>query len=569
MRFAELAGVFEQLEAITSRIQMTNILAELLAKAKPAEAHILAYLLEGELRPSFENVRFNVADKLMTEAIAQAYGVERADVEKAYKEKGDLGLVASALAKKGKSELELEEVYKRFMEIAQATGAGSQEKKISLLAALFRDATPLEAKYIARIVLGKLRMGVGAYTFLDALSVAKKGTKELRQELENAYNVSSDLGAVAEAFLEKGLKKISEQEVRLFRPIRPALAQRLSSAEEIIKRMGTCAVEPKYDGFRVQVHKKGEEVKLYSRNLEETTYMFPEIVEATKKQVKAREAIFEGEALAYDESTGTFQPFQVTIQRKRKHGVAEKAEELPLKLFAFDLLYRDGESFLGKPYTERKRALREMLRAGETIEVAQEKIVNKPEEIDALFNEYVSEGLEGILAKDPKSIYSAGARGYDWIKLKRSYKGKLADTVDVAIVGYFKGKGKRAALGIGALVGAVFNKQTGNFETIAKIGSGLTEEQTRELKRMLDAISLRHKPPNLVANLEADVWVTPRYVIEVRADEITRSPVHTCAAEKGMGLSLRFPRVVGFVRADKKAEDATTTQEVLQMFKGK
>ncbi|MEM3031238.1 MAG: ATP-dependent DNA ligase, partial [Candidatus Micrarchaeia archaeon] len=294
-----------------------------------------------------------------------------------------------------------------------------------------------------------------------------------------------------------------------------------------------------------------------------------EIVDAAKKQVKANEAIFEGEALAFDEATGTFFPFQVTIQRKRKHGVAEKAEELPLKLFTFDLLYQDGESFLSKPYTERKKALRGMIKPGETIEVARETIVSKPEELDALFNEYVSEGLEGILAKDPKSIYSAGARGYDWIKLKRSYKGKLADTVDVAIVGYFKGKGKRAALGIGALVGAVLNKQTGNYETIAKIGSGLTEEQTRELKKMLDAVSLGHRPPNVVANLEADVWVAPKYVVEVRADEITRSPIHTCAAEKGMGLSLRFPRVVGFVRADKKAEDATTTQEVLQMFKGR
>jgi len=569
MRFAELAELFEKLEAITSRIQMTNILAELLSKAKPSEAKIMAYLLEGELRPSFENVRFNVADKLMAESIAQAYGMEKALIEKAYKDKGDLGLVAAGLAKKSRPELELESVYARFMEIAQAAGEGSQEKKISLLAELFRDATPLEAKYIARIVLGRLRMGVGPFTFLDALSVARKGTKELRQELEEAYNISSDLGAVAEAFLGKGLKQIEAQAIQLFRPIRPALAQRESSAEKILERMSSCAVEPKYDGFRVQVHKKGGEVRLYSRNLEETTHMFPEIVDAAKSQVKAAEAIFEGEALAFDEATGSFFPFQVTIQRKRKHGVAEKAEELPLKLFAFDLLYKDGASFLNKTYAERKKALRETIKPGETIEVASETIVSKPEELNALFDKYVSEGLEGILAKDPNSIYSAGARGYDWIKLKRSYKGKLADTVDVAIVGYLKGKGKRAALGIGALLGAVFNKQTNSFETIAKIGSGLTEEQTKELKRMLDEISLAHKPANVVANLEADVWVAPKYVVEVRADEITRSPIHTCAAEKGMGLSLRFPRVVGFIRKDKKAEDATTTQEVRQMFKGK
>jgi len=564
MRFKDVAEYFDSIEGIASRNKMISILAELIKKSNVAEASVLSYLIQGEIDAPFRAIRFNIADKLCVKAIADAYNISQASVEKKNRKLGDLGLVAESFSK-GVGRYNLKEVYLKLKEISEVTGKGSVDKKIKLLSKLLKDCSGVEGKYITRIVLGRMRLGASDYTFLDALSVVKRGDKSLREGLERAYSLCSDLGKVSEVFLKKGEKGLDKFQIEVFSPIRMALAQRLSTAKDIVKKIGRCAIEPKYDGFRIQIHKKDSKVKIFSRNLEDMTDMFPELVRGSK-EIKAREIIFEGEAIAYDESSDQFLPFQITVKRKRKYEIEKMAKDYPLVCFVFDALFLNGKDLTKKPYEMRRKALSKLVKAGGVFRLTDVNFTNNSEEIEKIFDHYVSAGLEGVLAKDLKAEYTAGARKYAWIKLKRSYKGKLSDTVDLCIVGYLKGRGKRAKLGIGSLLGATYNKKEDVFETLAKIGSGLTEKGTLELKKTLDKYKVAKKPARLNSKLKMDVWVKPAMVVEILADEITKSPAHTCAESKGEGLSLRFPRVVK-LRPDKKPEDATSTKEVVDMFK--
>jgi len=367
-------------------------------------------------------------------------------------------------------------------------------------------------------------------------------------------------------FFSKGIKGLKEFKVEVGSPIRMALAERLPSGKDIIKKIGKCAVETKYDGFRLQIHKKGNDIEIFSRNLERMTPMFPDVADGIRKQLKLKNAIIEGEALAFNEDTGELLPFQVTITRKRKYRIEEMAKDFPLVLFAFDILY-DGEDLTNQPYIERRKKLEASISKGFTIRTSLQIVTDDPDKLEKFFEENIEKGTEGIIAKRLDSPYNAGARNFNWIKLKRSYKGKLEDTVDVVIIGYFKGRGIRAKFGIGALLGAVYDEGQDMFKTIAKIGSGFSEEKWVEVKKLLDKNRVDRKPARVDSMLVPDVWVVPKYVFTVRADEITISPMHTAAKEKGAGLALRFPRIEGWIREDKKAEDCTSVKEVHAMFR--
>ncbi len=569
MKFKELAEYFNKLESTTKRLQMFEILAELFKKVNNDEIDKVVYLLQEQLLPPFYDVEIGMAEKMVIKGIAKAKGVSISAVEKLYKEKGDLGLVAEGIGSKVMRlvplpPLNILEVYDTFMKIAKTGGEGSVDKKIDLFAGLISRASPIESKYIARFAVGRLRLGVGDPTIMDSLSKAYKGDRSLREAIERAYNLCSDLGLVAKTLMETGEKGLMKFKIKPGNPVRMALAERLSSAEDIIKKIGKCAIEGKYDGFRAQVHKDGDKVEIFSRNLERLTHMVPEIVEATKK-LPFNRIIFEGEMLAYNEATGEFYPFQVTITRKRKHGVNEMSEKLPMKLFVFDLLLVDDEVYVDKPYLDRRKALEKIFSDNETFYPSIMEITDDPEEVEKFFEEMVSRGLEGIVAKRLNAPYSAGVRNFNWIKLKRSYKGQLADTIDAVIVGYFKGRGHRAKFGIGAILVAVYNPEKDVFETIAKVGSGFSEEGWVELREKLDKIRVSKKPARVESILAPDVWVEPKYVVKIRADEITRSPSHTCGWNGETGLALRFPRAEG-LRADKSPEDANTTNEIEEMY---
>ena len=922
MKFSEVAEYFEKVENTTKRLEMFEILSELFKKTPKDEIDKLIYIAQERILPSFEGVEIGMAERMLEKAISRAMGADLKRVKELYKKKGDLGLAAEELAKKQSQklvkpkELSLAEVYNGFFQAAKVSGSGAVDQKINVITGLLSRASPIESRYISRFVIGRLRLGIGSPTLMDSLSKAKVGDRSLRKALENAYNLCSDLGLVAKTFFEKGEKGLKSFKITPGKPVRMALAERLPSPVDIIKKIGKCAIEAKYDGFRCisgytmiyektrgilpvrdikkgdmvlthkgkfkkviakksrvidrterifslqtrlgdkfkitekhpmlcfregkqrwvsaenlsdkdklmfpiprfsyppvqetrefktnsgyvktikfdenffrflgfwigdgytneynrtsriglifnaktekkmcawyknyicnafniehiyenlhngaiylywddkpflqwlsknfrkpwksgwrgktipawffgldklrykaflkgwiesdghidsysrtsivtkesdlaafnqllalkhgiilgikkfrvndatyyklivtkgnnfakiegnflivklyklhelkrthprevdprqvvynlqvdedesycvplvalhncQLHKEGNKIQIFSRNLENMTHMFPDVVESAKKYIKAKDAIIEGEALVYNEVTGELMPFQVTITRKRKYDIEEKKKELPLKLFVFDLLYADGKDYTPEPYEKRIKAIEKYVEKSETMDYAQRIITDDPEKIKDFFETAVTAGLEGVMAKRLDAPYSAGGRNYDWIKLKRSYKAELSDTVDVVIIGYLKGKGMRAKFGIGAVLGAVYNKKDDVFESICKVGSGFSEENWVKIRKELDNFKLSKKSPRVESDLIPDVWVEPKLVIEITADEITTSPLHTAGKKRkeDSGYALRFPRVKGYIRYDKKPEDATTVEEIKKMYK--
>jgi DNA ligase-1 len=581
MFFEQVAEYYSKLESTSSRLEMIDLLTELFKKAKKGEIKSIIYMTVGSPAPPFQGVDLGVAEKLAEEAIATATGAEKAKVEASFKKTGDLGLTAeqfisgSRLRRMSGDKFEINDVLETMLKIARTGGEGSKDAKIKMLANLLAASRPLEARYIVRFALGQLRLGAGDATILEALSKAATGDREFKPRLEEAYNICSDLGLVGETMMRDGKKGIEEFKVTLFNPIRPALAERLPTAEEILEKMhGRCAVESKYDGLRAQVHvdRKSKRVEIFSRRLERLTEMFPEITAAALKEVNADKAILEGEAIAYDETTNQFRAFQETIQRKRKHGVEEMSTEMPLHLFAFDLLYLDGESYLNKKYSERRKTLESIVKGNGTIRLSDMMLVTKPKEMERYFETAIEDGLEGIVAKDLDAPYIAGARKFSWIKMKRSYKGELSDTVDLVVVGYYRGRGIRTEFGFGGMLAAVYNEKTDMFETITRIGTGFTEENMRALKKLFEKIKTAKRPARVESLIEPDYWIEPKYVVTVRADEITKSPMHTAGRHKEgdeeIGYALRFPRIVSNgIREDKSPEEATTTKEILEMFR--
>ncbi len=564
MRFEELTEYFKRLEATTKRLEMFDILSEAFSKTDIAKT---VYLLQEELLPPFFNVQLGIADRIVEKAISDAYGVNLETVKSENKKVGDLGEVSEKYNKTNKkSTMSVTEVYDDIFKLSSISGEGSVEGKISALSLLLKKISPLESRYLIRFIMGKLRLGVGEATIMEALSKAKTGSRNFKSELERAFNLCSDLGHVAEVFYDKGDSGIKKFHVEVMRPIRPALAERLPDAEEIIKRLGKCAVDQKFDGFRAQVHKDGDDVKVFSRNLEDITHFMPEIVDAVKK-LKHKKMIFDGEALTYDEDTNTLYPFQITIQRKRKHNIEEVSESFPLRLFVFDIMLLDEQDLMQDSYRKRRDIVDKTFEEESTISKSKFIITDSAAELTKFFEDTIGSGLEGVVAKKLDAPYSAGARNFNWIKIKRSYKSQLNDTIDIVILGYFRGKGMRADFGIGAVLGGVYNKSKDIFETITKVGSGFSENQFKELRKMLDDVKVPHKPARVESIMVPDVWVAPAYVITVKADEITRSPMHTCGMEKGVGYALRFPRAVSFIRTDKRVEDVNTSKEIIEMFK--
>lgn len=572
--FFTVASAFRELEETSSRTGMVRTLASLLRALEAEEVRPVVYLLQGQLGPSYEAPQFGISEKLTARALAQALALDPEAIARRYQQVGDFGIVAEErLPADRQPTLTVAGVFEGLHDLATASGAGSVEAKVRKLVSLLGQATPLEARYLVRIPLGTLRLGVGDPTILDAISEARANDRSWRPPLERAYNLCSDLGLVAETAWTRGLRGLAGFRVQVGRPVKMQFAERAKSAEEIVRRMGVCATEPKYDGFRCQVHRSGPRVRVFSRNQEDTTEMFPDLIEATRKQLSSTRAIFEGEALAYDEASDEFHPFQVTVQRKRKHDIERMQAEYPLRLNVFDVLYADGQDLTGQPYRERRQRLEKLIGSGTALKPAPVLVSGDPAEIDRFFTEQIASGLEGIVSKKLDSAYEAGKRNFNWIKLKRAYQGALRDTVDLAIVGYFAGRGQRARLGIGAVLGAVYDEKTDRFKTLAKVASGLSDAEWIALRERLEKLRLAKPSPRVVSRITPTVWVEPKLVVEVFADELTRSPNHTAGQDdSGFGYAMRFPRIVNpraepaGVRSDKDARGATSEAEIVRLF---
>lgn len=565
----EVAAAFEGLEQTTKRGEMTRVLGGLLGRASADEARKLAYLLEGRLGPAFQPIEFGMDERLILRALAEATDTPAAEVEDVYRRVGDVGLTGEELLRGETSGLSLDRVYDTLRDIALASGAGAQERKVSLLRYLLGRLGPLESRYVLRIVQGRLRLGVGEATIMDALSWAVTGDTRLRPAVEQAFNFCSDLGLVAEKLLAEGPDALARIRSQPGRPVRVALAERLPSPQAIVAKLGLVQAEPKYDGLRLELHKDGDAIWFFTRRLEAVTGMFPELVGAARRQVQARQAILDGEAVVYNPETGEYRPFQVTVRRKRKYEIEEMEARYPLRLFVFDILFADGQDSTSLPLSQRRQKLEEVLSwsADDPIQPTERIVTADPAELDGFFQEMVERGLEGIVVKKLDAPYQAGQRSFNWVKLKRGYRAELRDTVDVVIVGYLVGRGKRARFGIGSLLGAVYDPENDRYRTVSKIGSGLTDEEWQEMRRKLDEIRTPSRPPRVESIIEPDVWVEPTYAVEVRADEITRSPRHTCGKEYGQpGYALRFPRVLR-PRPDLGPEDVTTEREILDMYR--
>jgi len=571
MNFKELSDYFQKLEETSSRLVLIDILSDLFKKPGSAEElEEIIYLVQGRIAPFFEATEIGMAEKNVAQAVSMTYGMDRKEVLDLYQKLGDMGSVASLLNSKFKiqnSKLSIGEVCEILFKIAKTSGEGSVEKKQILLSDLLKKMDPLSAKYLVRIPLGNLRLGIGDPTILDGLAKALLGDKSRRKLLEGAYNRTSDLGLIAKVLKTKGIQAVENLDIQIGKPIRAELCERLPTPQKVIEKLEKVDVQYKYDGFRVQIHKDGDKVYMFSRNLENMTHMFPELIAATLKQVRAKSVILDTEALAYHPLSEEFLPFQETTKRRRKHGIDEMAAKLPLKAFVFDILYKDGKSLIDKPLTERLEILRQTVIDNDVLIPTKNEVVSDPKRLQDLLDDSISKGLEGLVVKRLESKYEAGGRNFNWVKLKRHSAGELQDTIDCVILGYIAGKGKRTEFGAGALLVGVYDDKKDEFVTVSRIGTGLSDIEWREIHKRADKIKLDHKPARVDSAISPSVWIEPKIVIEVLADEITRSPVHTAGKSLDQpGYALRFPRLVTFRSDDKKAEDATSVDELIKMY---
>lgn len=577
MKFSIIVETFEKMENTTKRLELTQYLVDLFKNTPSDLISKVVYLIQGKLRPDFDGVELGVAEKLAIRAIAKSAGSPIKKIEDVYNKDGDLGHAASKILEQKtqttffKEPITTERVYETLYKIAELEGSRSQDMKMKYIASLLNDASPLEARFLLKILLGTLRLGIADNTVMDALAVAYTGTKENREVLETAYNVSSDLGKVAEAIATKGLEGTKKFEVSIFNPIRPMLADRVKSEQEALEKLGTeFAAEYKLDGERVQIHLRGEKVVLFSRRLENITSYYPDIVEKIPHTLKAKDAILEAEAVAINEDTGEFLPFQELMHRRRKYGVEKAVEKYPITINFFDTLYLDGKSYLDMPYSQRRKTLEDIVVQDNFARLVPMTKVKTENEIEEFLENSINAGCEGLMLKVLDAPYRAGMRGSNWLKLKREYRNELGDSLDLVVIGAFFGRGRRTGR-YGTLLLATYNYDEDIFPSICKVGTGFNDENLDQFYQLLsDKVTLK-KNPRIESEMEPDVWFEPELVIEIVASEITLSPIHKAAKDivrKGSGLALRFPKFTGKIRFEKAAEDASTDQEVISLYKG-
>ena len=593
MLFKDFAHYLEKLEKTSSRLTMTEVLAELLKELTVEEIEPASYLLQGSLVPTYQSLEFQMSGKMLLRTLARLVATHsqtsesqdlfggldlvqvQADLEKRFKKLGDIGeLFIGVMEEKLNGDqdegLSLNEVYLDLKKIAKASGQGSQEEKVQLLLSLLEKLDSLSAKFISRIVLGKMRLGFSTMTMLDALSWTKRGDKSAAKELERAFQKKADFGLLAKAYLfdnSINFKDLLDSyQMELGIPVVPALCQRLNSAQEIIEKMGVVIAEPKYDGLRIQIHinqagfEGGKKYKAFTRNLDDVSHMFPELGELAS-QIDCETAVFDSEAIGFDPKTGEFKSFQETIQRKRKHNIASKALEVPICFYIFDLLYLNDQRLIDEELMVRKKLLANLLPDSKLAKKTTFIETGDPDELRKFHEAELAAGLEGAVMKKPSSPYVAGRKGWRWVKIKEAEgsRGKLNDTLDCVMMGYYLGKGKRQSFGIGALLVGVRDEDTGEIKSISKIGTGFTDAQFHEIKGLADQHLTRdNKKPEeylLPKDLKPDVYLEPSIVLEIAADEISKSPTHKA------GVALRFPRLVQ-IRHDKNVEMATTLSEV-------
>ena len=582
MKFKNLATLFSDLESTTKRLEMIDFLSKFFEDMKKSknfeDLDKIIYLLQGELVSNIKQFpKIGLAEKMIIEALTLHSGIERKKIKEVLIKKGDIGTTAELiLAKKKKQKslfdfeeksseiepsLEISELYLALQKIALSEGAGSQDAKLGILRGLMRKCSPLENKYLLRIITSTLRVGVSTLTIIDGLALGFTSVKENRKIIENAYNLHPDLGNVTKILAEKGISEVQKIDITYGIPIRMMLASRVPYSE-IVEKLGTPLIaEHKLDGERLQIHKQGQEVKLFSRRLLEISKQYPDVCKTIIENIKVDDVIVEGEVVAMDSFYEKMLPFQVLSKRRRKHHVKDIMKEVPVCLFLFDMLKYKNESYIGKSFLERRKKLEEIVSERDELRLVKSQSITNTEELLDFFSAARKEGNEGIIAKSIKedSIYQAGKRGFIWIKLKGLEGGKLKDSVDVVLVGAFYGKGRRTGV-YGAYIGAVYDPVNGNFVAFTRFFSGLTDELSDSLTKEMETFKTDKKPSNVICEDIPDVWLEPEVVVEIIGDEITVSEKYPA-----LGYSMRFP-VFQRVRPEKGSEDVTTVEEIRSLY---
>ena len=576
MKFSIISDAFQQMETTTKRLELTDILVKLIQEIPEDVIAKAIYLIQGKLRPNFEGVELGIAEKFVMRAMSKSSGIPLKKIEDDYNKGGDLGQTAENILQQkiqttfASEVITLEKVYDTLFKISKLEGKGSQEMKMKYVSSMLNDATPQESKFILKILLGTLRLGIAENTVMDALAIAFTGKKENREIIENAYNVSSDLGKVAEVISTRGVEEIEKFQIKLFSPIRPMLADRIKSGEETVEKFQEkFAAEYKLDGERAQIHKQKDKIEIFSRSLEIITSYYPDIVEKISKLIISEDVILEAEVVAMNSNSGDFLPFQELMHRRRKYEIEEAVTKYPITVNFFDVLFSEGKNCMDMRYEERRELLEKIIKQDDFARLIPMSIIESKEQVLEVLENSINSGCEGLMLKHLDSTYRAGIRGSNWLKLKREYQNELGDSLDLVVVGAFFGKGRRTGK-YGTLLLSTYNDEEDVFPSICKVGTGFTDESLDQLYQILSPKVTLKKNPRIVSEMEADVWFEPELVIEIVASEITQSPIHKTALDKikeGTGLALRFPKFTGKIRTEKNSEDASTDEEVIALYK--
>ncbi len=603
MDYITLIEVYEKISKTTKRLEKTAIVAELLRETKAEETNKITLLLNGRIFPELSEEKIGVASKYVLKAIAVASGIAQEKIEEDWKKTGDLGLVAEKnIAKKKQSTLfshtlTVTKVFTNLQKLAHISGEGSVEQKVKLLAELLTSAKPLEAKYIIRTALEEMRMGVGSGIIRDAIawscfprfvqlfdenhdeahcrkiekiqdidtyhlkdkllfptdSAAREAYNQLIVALDHAYNMTNDFSAVMETARTKGYKGLIATDIHLFNPVQVMLYQKAKDIKDAFASVGRpAAFEYKYDGFRIECHVQKDRIKLYTRNFEDVTKQFPDVVEAVKKHVTCDSCIFDSEVVGFNPKTTQYVAFQQISQRiKRKHDIEGMAKKLPVEVNVFDILYYNGKSVIGKPFHERRAILSKMIHPKDRVIVLSRiMITDKEDEANKFYNESLDKGNEGVMAKNLEAVYKPGSRVGFGVKVK-----PVMESLDVAIVGAEWGEGKRSKWMTSFIVAC--RDEENNLVTLGKVGTGIKELEGEgvtfeQLTEMLKE--------NIIEEKGKEVRVKPKIIIEVHYEEIQKSPTYTS------GYALRFPRLIR-LREDRGVHDCSTLAQVEELYK--
>jgi DNA ligase-1 len=551
MMYEKLVELYDALDSTTKRLEKTAILSDFLKMVgdiDPENLPVVTLLSLGRIFPTWSEEELGIGSKLLMKAIGLVVGVTEEEVEDQVRDSGDIGAASQELFKRKvqstlfMQHLSIDKVHQNLVKIADISGGRSQYKKLEILRELLSSASPEEAKYITRTVLEELRVGVGEGTLVDAISQAFNVPKET---VDRAHMLTNDLGLVAKTAREEGVEGLDKLTLKPGKPVKHMLAQLSPGYKESIKEMGYALCETKYDGIRVQIHREGDDINLFTRRLENISNAVPEITEYIKKSIKPANFIVEGEIIVTKD--GKPISFQYILQRvRRKYEIDRLREEIPLTLYLFDVLYYEKPT-LDEPFKDRRKLLEEIVEVIPGKLELSKQVKVTPETSDLalnLFNESIEEGHEGVMLKDPNAPYTPGLRGKRMVKWKAT-----PETLDLVVVGGTYGKGRRANL-IGSFLLALQDENK-ELKTLAHVATGLDDKTLLELSKMSE--------PLITRKVGRKVEMVPSIILEVAFSEIVKSP------EYESGYSLRFP-VVKRIRTDISIDDIDTVERVESMF---